>query len=66
MIDWEEVTYFKDEDDYEPSECHEVYKKWLVEEMKIESLTDIDFIIEEAQNHYQEAFNDWIGKYYSF
>lgn len=65
MIDWEEVSYFKDDEDYEPSEYHETYKKWLQETFMLEIPMDVDFIVEEAQSYYQEAFNDWMAKYYS-
>jgi hypothetical protein len=63
-IGWEEVYYYKDEDEYDPSEYNEEYKKWVFEKFNITSTDDADQIVENAQMIYEERFQNWLKKYY--
>lgn len=56
---YEEVSYFKDEDDYDPSEYADDYKAWLQEHFSLSAVEDEKQIIEAAQQKFQAAFDSW-------
>ncbi|MCJ8311620.1 MAG: hypothetical protein HRU38_02800 [Saccharospirillaceae bacterium] len=64
MIDWDEVYYYKDPDDFEPSEKSKEYKDWLKNEFNISPIDDADALVEKAQKIYKESFDSWVGKFY--
>jgi hypothetical protein len=64
MVGWDEVYYYKDEEDYEPSEQREAFKKWLFDNFKISETNNADSIVKAAQEKYQAAFKDWMKNYY--
>ena len=61
---WEELYFYKDEDDYEPSDKIVEYKKWALENFSIKSTDDADEIVNDAQEIYEEEFQNWLKKYY--
>lgn len=64
-VDFEEVYFYKDEDDYEESEGHQTYKNWLKKEFNLEPVEDPDSLIQIAQENYQEDFEQWFQNYYA-
>lgn len=60
MVDWDDVSFYKDEDDYEPSDEHERYVEWLAEELGLEPVTDARAVVARAQADYGDAFARWI------
>ncbi len=64
MVDWDEAIYYRDTNDYEPSGKIEEYKEWLKTVADIEITENPDVIVEQAQEMYQELFNNWIDEYY--
>lgn len=63
-IEWDQIYYFKDEDDYEPTDKTEEYKNWVLEKYGIEPTEDADQIVKRAQSIYEEEFQTWLKKYY--
>lgn len=64
MIDWENISYYKNESTYEQSKYINEYKKWLTDKYKISVNVDADIIVEKAKKVYQNKFNQWISEYY--
>ncbi|HGF4942351.1 TPA: hypothetical protein ACF4E7_004689 [Vibrio parahaemolyticus] len=65
MIEWDSVCYYRDPDDYEPSEHRGEYCAWL-KVRGIDQTEDADEIVKEAQQEYQESFSNWFSKYYEY
>lgn len=64
-IGWDKIYFYKDEDDYEPTEKTEEYKKWVLEKYGIEATEDPDGIVKNAQEIYEDEFQNWLKKYYN-
>ncbi len=64
MVDWDEVSFCKDLDDFEPSSKSNEYRYWLKKEFSIDPIISPDPIIENAQNEHKDSFNNWVGKFY--
>ncbi len=64
MIDWDSVSYFKDEDDYEPSKYIDSYRNWLAKNHSIAHTDNANEIMLKAQKETQVDFNNWIRQYY--
>jgi len=64
MVGWDEVYYYKNTDEYEPSRKITEYRKWLKKELSIDSLDNADPIVQSAQNEYQASFKAWVGNFY--
>lgn len=64
MIDWGEVYYYKDPDDFEPSSMSKKYCDWLKNECALDTIDSTDAIVAEAQKYYKDSFNAWVGKFY--
>ena len=64
MIDWDEIYYYKDPDDFEPSAKSKEYSDWLIKECALVAIDSADEIVEKAQNRHKDSFNAWVGKFY--
>lgn len=64
MIDWEDVYYYKDPDEFEPSSKSTEYCEWLKNNFAIDPVDSADKIVNDAQNLYKDSFNQWVGKFY--
>ena len=64
MIDWDEIYYYKDLDDFEPSPKSEAYCSWLKEKYAIDKIDNADEIVKAAQEEYQSLFKSWVEQYY--
>lgn len=64
-IGWDKIYFYKDEDDYEPTEKTEEYKKWVFEKYGIETTENPDEIVKSAQEIYEDEFQNWLKKYYN-
>lgn len=60
MVLWDRVFFYKDEHDFEPSDFARIFKKWLLDNFKINEINDAEDIIRVAQSEYQEEFNTWM------
>ncbi|MCC7454999.1 MAG: hypothetical protein IT222_12590 [Crocinitomix sp.] len=65
MVSWDEVYYYKDEGECEPSDLAETFKKWLFDNFKIREISNVSDIIRVAQSEYQEEFKTWMKKFYT-
>jgi hypothetical protein len=65
MVSWDEVNYYKDENDFEPSEQYETFKKWLFDNFRINQTNNAENIIKAAQIKYQVEFVNWMENYYA-
>lgn len=63
LVDWEMVTYYRDEDEYEPSEAAEAFREWAWKKYRLKE-EDADQLVEAAQEQYQEEFLQWVRTYY--
>ena len=64
MIDWDEVHYYKNIDDFEPSHKSKEYRDWLKQQCGLEPVDSVDEIVEQAQQEYKASFDDWVGRFY--
>lgn len=64
-VDFDEVYFYKDEDDYEESEDHQTYKNWLKKEFDLDPVEDPETLIREAEERYKEDFDRWFEQYYA-
>lgn len=64
MIDWDEVYYYKDPDDFKPSAESETYHRWLQHQYGMAVIDDADAIVANAQASYQQAFKSWVAQFY--
>ncbi|MCQ4140620.1 hypothetical protein [Chryseobacterium sp. EO14] len=64
-VDYDEVYFYKDEEDYEESHNLSLYKNWLKENLNLEPIENTEEIIEKAQQKYKSKFDNWVGQYYS-
>lgn len=64
-VDFDEVYFYKDEDDYEESEDHETYKNWLKKEFNLDPVEDPDTLIQTAEKKHKEDFDRWFEHYYA-
>lgn len=64
-VDFDEVYFYKDEDDYEESEDHQTYRNWLKKEFGLDPVEDQDTLIREAEERYKEDFDRWFQQYYA-
>ena len=64
MIEWDQICYFKDSSDYEPSSKHKEYCDWLKNEHKLDITTCADSIVKKAQSNHKDDFDAWVGKFY--
>jgi len=66
MIDWDEIYYYKDHDDFEPSAKSSEYRDWLNNECSLSAIDNADEIVEQAQKLHKDSFNAWAGKFYEY
>ena len=64
MIDWDRVYYYKDSDDFEPSSMSKEYRQWLKTECLLDPIDDADEIVKQAQKEYNDAFKNWVARFY--
>lgn len=64
MIDWDEVVYYKDPDDFEPTSKSREYCDWLKNACALDPISNADEIVDDAQKEYKDSFNAWVGEFY--
>lgn len=64
MIDWDEICYYKDPDNFKSSQKSDEYCIWLKEKYAISKTDNADLIVKDAQEAYQSLFKDWVGRFY--
>ncbi|MCG7498262.1 hypothetical protein MHO82_15445 [Vibrio sp. Of7-15] len=64
MIDWDEVDYFKDPDDFEPSEKSKEYREWLKRVCGLEPISNANDIVKKAQQEHKTSFDAWVANFY--
>lgn len=62
-VSWEKIYYYKDDNDYLPTDFHFKYKKWLNENYQLDAPEEADQLVANAQRQYQEDFYNWMRKY---
>ncbi|MCH7726490.1 MAG: hypothetical protein IH991_08440 [Planctomycetes bacterium] len=63
MVDHDSVYYYKDTDDYAPSDRIDEYRNWLVTRQRLKPIEDADSVVEIAKEHHQEALTSFIRQY---
>jgi hypothetical protein len=63
MASWDEVHFYRDDDDYEPSGERDRYMQWLSEELGLDPVADPAAVVARAQVEYGEAFSSWLAAY---
>ena len=63
-VDFEEIYFYKDEDDYEESDDLNEFLKWLKGDYGLDQIKEPSEIIGSAQEKYKEAFDKWFGQYF--
>ena len=63
MIDWDSISFYKDEEDHEPSKYIAEFRNWLAQNYQIETTNNPDEIVQKAQEKYQEGFREWMSGY---
>jgi len=67
MIDWDGIEFYKDEDDYEPSENIDKFHAWVKANLGLEIINmaeEIDDIISKAQEVHQTELKSFVGQFY--
>ena len=59
MVDHEGVSYYKDEEEQEPSEHHKAYAACLADHWDLEVIDDADALVEAAQAQWGDTFQRW-------
>ena len=63
---YEKAYFYRDDDDYEPSDYKDEFVEWVQENFNLEGLKtneQTDEIINKAKEKYQESLDDFLGKY---
>lgn len=63
-VDFEEVYFYKDEDDYEESEDLDAFLEWLKADFGLEAIEEPAVVIDAAQEKYKDVFDGWFKQYY--
>ena len=58
-VDHEEVYFYRDPDDYEPSAGRERYVQWLADELSVEPAEDPAAVVAAAQREFGAMFESW-------
>lgn len=66
MIDWENLCYYKDEDEDDSSEKSKEYSKWIKEEYNLEPLLNCNHIVENAVNKHQKNLDVFMKRFFDF
>lgn len=64
LVDHDSAYFYKDENNHEPSEHHDDYVLWLKENFNLDTISDTETLIKNAQEKYQALFNHWMKQYY--
>lgn len=59
----DEVTFYKDEDDHEPSDFADEYHEWLKRGFGLDAVEEADELVENAQTKYGAAFKTWLDRF---
>lgn len=65
MISWDNVYFYKDLDDFNPSNKSSEYVDWIRNEFSLYPVTDTTQIIEDAQQFFKLDFDNWVRKFYT-
>lgn len=63
MVDWDEVSFYRDGDDYEPSEDREEYIEWLEHTFSLKPVKSADEILKSVRKKYDKKFRQWASKF---
>jgi hypothetical protein len=63
-VDFDEIYFYKDEDDYEESEDLNAFLQWLKGDYGLDQIQEPSAIISAAQEKHKEGFDKWFGQYY--
>jgi hypothetical protein len=63
MVDTDEVTFYKDEDEHEDSEAHDDYVDWLHGEFELEA-ADPKEVMDAAEEKHKDAFSSWFARFH--
>jgi len=64
MVDWERVSYYKDESD-PPSTQAPAFRAWLLKHFNLQPAGSAEEIIQPAQEKHGDAFKNWIAQFYN-
>ena len=64
MVDWDDVSFYKDLNNYEPSTFSQVFKDLLQETFNLAPIENPNLIVEKAQAKYQAELKNWFKNYY--
>ena len=62
MIDWDGIQFYKDEDDFESSQCANEFHDWVRTNLNLELIDsdqEMDKIITESKEVYQNELKEW-------
>ncbi|MCE0534159.1 hypothetical protein LWF15_01430 [Kineosporia rhizophila] len=62
MVDWDGVSFYKDEEYDEPSPSHDEFVAWL-ETQGLQPIDDADSLVKVAQERYEPSFRAWIDQF---
>jgi len=67
MIDDEKVVYYRDEDDYEPSDGAAEYVAWLTKHFNqkpVSGSNEVEELVNAAQKRFAKPFATWMKRYH--
>ncbi|WP_033337562.1 hypothetical protein [Catenuloplanes japonicus] len=63
MIDWDEATYYRAEDDDTHRDAHDDFVAWLAEHFRLPPVTDADAVVAAAQAEFGERFKTFTARH---
>jgi hypothetical protein len=66
MIDWDEISFYKDAENHTQSDYSEVYRNWLNEALNLKPIENPNLLVKKAQDKYQTEFYKWFRQYYKW
>ncbi|MEY8761016.1 hypothetical protein [Chryseobacterium tongliaoense] len=64
-VEFGEVYFYKDEEEYEESEDLNEYLKWMKDDYSLNRIEKPDPLIKAAQEKHKERFDQWFGQYFT-
>ncbi len=63
LVDYDEVSFYRDDDDYEPSSGLDAYVQWLANELGVAPADDPGALVAAAQLEVGPAFDSWVAQF---
>ena len=63
LVEWDEVSFHKDADDYEPSGDLDDYIEWLEDTYNLKPVESVDEILKPARRNHAKPLRKWLSRF---